>query len=75
MIVLRYSTWFSVPNLHSITLTLLVPPVNPNEGTESPLAIHLTSICSPGLVGGLLQTYEVVTLGETARMQAPSCLD
>ena len=57
--------------LHSLTLTLLVPPVNPNEGTECPLsilAIHLISIGSPCLVEGQLQTYEVVTLGGTARL-------
>jgi hypothetical protein len=68
-IVLRHSTWFSVPNLHSLTLTLLVPSVKLKEGIESPLStltnltIHLTSIGSPGPAAGHLQTYEVVTLG------------
>lgn len=62
-----------IPDLHTLTLTLLVPQINLNEG-ESPLSTlailttHLTSIGGPSLVEGQLQTYEVVALEGTARL-------
>jgi hypothetical protein len=63
-----------IPDLHTLTLTLLVPQINLNEGTESSLSTlailttHLTSIGGPSLVEGQLQTYEAVALEGTARL-------
>jgi hypothetical protein len=57
-----------VPDSHTLTLTLLLPEINPSGGQEDPfstLAIrtkHLTSIGGPDLVKGPLQTYDVLLL-------------
>ena len=56
-----------IPDSHELTLTLLLPQINP-EGEGSPfesLAIrtrHLSSIGGSALVKGQLQTYEVLPL-------------
>ena len=63
-----------IPDLHTLTVSLLVPEINLNEGNESPLSTqailttHRTSIGGPGLVEGQLQTYEVVALEGTASL-------
>jgi hypothetical protein len=62
-----------VPDLHTITLTLLVPAINlgPAQTTFSTKAIlttQHTSIGGPALVKGALQTYQVLTLQGTARV-------
>jgi hypothetical protein len=63
-----------IPDLHTLTLTLLVPQINLNDGNESPLSTlailttHRTSIGGPGLVEGQLQTYEAVALEGTASL-------
>jgi hypothetical protein len=63
-----------IPDLHTLTVSLLVPEINLNEGNESPLSTlailttHRTSIGGPGLVEGQLQTYEVVELEGTASL-------
>jgi hypothetical protein len=64
-----------VPDLHTITLTLLVPGVNlvtPGAGTPvATLAIlttHYTTIGGPGLVKGAQQTYEAIALQGTAEL-------
>ena len=63
-----------IPDLHTLTLTLLIPQINLDEGNESSfstqaiLTTHLTSIGGPNLVKGPLQTYEVVALEGTARL-------
>jgi hypothetical protein len=63
-----------IPDLHTLTLTLLVPQINLPDGNESPfstlaiLTTHHTSIGGPRLVEGPLQTYEVVTLQGTASL-------
>ena len=65
-----------IPDLHTLTVSLLVPQINLNEGNESPLSTpailttHRTSIGGPGLVEGQLQTYEVVALEGTASLVA-----
>ena len=65
-----------IPDLHTLTVSLLVPEINLNEGNESPLSTlailttHRTSIGGPGLVEGQLQTYEVVALEGTASLVA-----
>jgi hypothetical protein len=65
-----------IPDLHILTVTLLVPQINLDEGNESPLSTlailttHRTSIGGPGLVEGQLQTYEAVELEGTARLVA-----
>jgi hypothetical protein len=65
-----------IPDLHTLTLTLLVPQINLDEGNESSfstqaiLTTHRTSIGGPNLVKGPLQTYEVVALEGTARLVA-----
>lgn len=65
-----------IPDLHTLTLTLLVPEINLNEESERSLSTvailttHLTSIGGPRLVEGQLQTYEVVALEGTARLVA-----
>jgi hypothetical protein len=57
-----------IPDLHTLTVTLLVPRINLGGGTESPLSTlaifttHRTSIGGPDLVEGQLKTYEAVTL-------------
>jgi hypothetical protein len=63
-----------IPDLHTLTLSVLIPQINLKGETESPLSTlailttHLTSIGGPGLVEGPLQTYEVVALEGTARL-------
>jgi hypothetical protein len=64
-----------VPDLHTLSLTLLVPQINLGDAGAasafSTLAImttHLTSIGGPDLVRGPLQTYEEVTLSGMARL-------
>lgn len=63
-----------IPDLHTLTVTLLVPQINLGGGTESPLSTrailttHHTSIGGPGLVEGPLQTYEAVALEGTASL-------
>jgi hypothetical protein len=65
-----------IPDLHTLTVSLLVPQINLNEGNESPLSTpailttHRTSIGGPGLVEGQLQTYEVMALEGTASLVA-----
>jgi hypothetical protein len=65
-----------IPDLHTLTLTLLVPQINLDEGNESSfstqaiLTTHRTSIGGPNLVKGPLQTYEMVALEGTARLVA-----
>jgi hypothetical protein len=65
-----------VPDLHTLTVTLLVPQINLGEGNESSLSTlailttHRTSIGGPGLVEGQLQTYEAVALEGTASLVA-----
>jgi hypothetical protein len=54
-----------VPDSHTLTLTLLLPKINPPDTPLSTLAIrtkHLTSIGGPDLVKGPLQTYDVLLL-------------
>ena len=59
-----------------LTVSLLVPQINLNDGDESPLSTpailttHRTSIGGPGLVEGQVQTYEVVALEGTASLVA-----
>jgi hypothetical protein len=63
-----------VPDLHTLTLSVLIPQINLKGGTQSPLSTfailttHLRSIGGPGLVEGPLQTYEVVALEGTASL-------
>jgi hypothetical protein len=63
-----------IPDLHTLTVSLLVPQINLNEANESPLSTpailttHRTSIGGPGLVEGQVQTYEVVALEGTASL-------
>lgn len=63
-----------IPDLHTLTVTLLVPQINLDQGNESPLSTlvilttHHTSIGGPGLVEGQLQTYEAVALEGTASL-------
>jgi hypothetical protein len=63
-----------IPDLHTLTLSVLIPQINLKGETESLLSTlailttHLTSIGGPGLVEGPLQTYEVVALEGTARL-------
>lgn len=63
-----------IPDLHTLTVTLLVPRINLGGGTESPLSTlailttHRTSIGGPDLVEGQLKTYEAVALEGTARL-------
>jgi hypothetical protein len=65
-----------IPDLHTLTVSLLVPQIKLNEGNESPLSTpailttHRTSIGGPGLVEGQVQTYEVVALEGTASLVA-----
>ena len=65
-----------ISDLHTLTVSLLVPQINLNEGDESPLSTpailttHRTSIGGPGLVEGQVQTYEVVALEGTASLVA-----
>ncbi len=62
-----------IPDLHTLTLSVLIPQINLKGETERPLSTlailttHLTSIGGPGLVEGPLLTYEVVALEGTAR--------
>jgi hypothetical protein len=62
-----------VPDLHTITLTLLLPAINlqgtrATIGTEAILTTQRTSIGGPALVQGTLQTYRVLRLQGTARL-------
>lgn len=65
-----------ISDLHTLTVTLLVPQINLDGGNESPLSTlailttDRTSIGGPGLVEGQLQTYEAVALEGTARLVA-----
>ncbi len=59
------------PDLHTITLTLLVPAINlqmtrAGISTKAILTTQHTSIGGPALVKGALQTYKVLTLQGTA---------
>ena len=61
----------TVPDLHTITLTLIVPDINLSDcATEfKTIAIcttHKTSIGGPNLIKGALQTYAVIELQGTA---------
>jgi hypothetical protein len=62
-----------IPDLHSITLTLLIPAIN-LDGVESPFrtrAIFTTrrsSIGGPRLIKGALQLYRVLALRGVARI-------
>jgi hypothetical protein len=62
-----------VPDLHTVTITLLLPTIN-LEGTESAfrtkaiLTTQRTSIGGPQLVKGALQTYRVLSLRGKARL-------
>jgi hypothetical protein len=54
-----------VPDSHTLTLTLLLPKINPPETGFSTLAIrtkHLTNVGGPDSVKGPLQTYDVLLL-------------
>ncbi|HYN89322.1 MAG TPA: hypothetical protein VER55_12360, partial [Ardenticatenaceae bacterium] len=61
-----------VPDLHTVTVTLLIPTIN-LEGRESSFATVAilttarTSIRGPGLVEGPVQSYQCVALKGTAR--------
>jgi hypothetical protein len=62
-----------VPDLHTITLTLLVPAINMRTAhatlsTNAIFTTQHTSIGGPALVKGVLQTYQVLTLQGTARV-------
>jgi hypothetical protein len=63
-----------IPDLHTLTLSVLIPQIDLKGETESLLSTlailttHLISIGGPGLVEGPLQTYEVVALEGTARL-------
>jgi hypothetical protein len=62
-----------VPDLHTLTLTLLVPAINLKSAqtgfsTKAILTTQHTSIGGPSLVKGALQTYQVLTLQGTARV-------
>jgi hypothetical protein len=63
-----------IPDLHTLTLSVLIPQINLKGETERPLSTlailttHLTSIGGPGLVEGPLLTYEMVALEGTARL-------
>jgi hypothetical protein len=76
-----------VPDLHTLTLAVLVPPVNlradvaeqSGEVLELPintlaiLTTYHTTIGGPALVSGALETYRVVTLqGMARRVEHPS---
>lgn len=58
----------AVPDLRSVTLTLLLPAINLREGRESPvetlaiLTTSLTSIGGPQLVEGQIQRYQTIEL-------------
>ena len=61
----------TVPDLHTITLTLIVPDINLSDcATEFKTIVicttHKTSIGGPNLIKGALQTYEVIELQGTA---------
>jgi hypothetical protein len=64
----------TIPDLHTLTLSLVVPQINLNQGNESPfstlavLTTNHTSIGGPNLVDGPLQTYEAVALEGTASL-------
>jgi hypothetical protein len=60
-----------VPDLESVTLTLVVPAMNldGNDGAISTFAVittHRTSIGGPALVKGQIQTYRRIALTGTA---------
>jgi len=63
-----------VPDLHTVTLTLLLPAVNLVDGhdaevrTEAILTTARTSIAGAGLVKGQVQTYDTVKLEGTAQI-------
>jgi len=60
-----------IPDLHTITLTLIVPDINLEDcavqfKTIAILTTHKNTIGGPCLVKGALQTYEVIELQGTA---------
>jgi hypothetical protein len=61
-----------IPDLRTVTLTLLLPVINLDEPetrfrTIGIVATHLTSIGGPDLVNGVLQTYRAKDLKGIAR--------
>ena len=65
----------AVPDLHVITLTLLLPPVHLQNGesrlrTDVITTTHRTSFGGPRLVKGQVITYETTTLTGAARAVA-----
>lgn len=61
-----------IPDLHTLTLTLLIPAINlggqeQRFKTVAILTTQRTSIGGPGLVQGALQTYRTVALNGAAR--------
>ena len=62
-----------IPDLHTVTLTLLVPAINLDGRearfrTRAILTTQRTSIAGPRLVKGALQTYRVLALRGVARI-------
>jgi hypothetical protein len=61
-----------VPDSHRLTLTLLLPKINPSGGQGDPFSTlalrtkHFISIGGPDLVKGPLQTYNVLLLNGLA---------
>ena len=63
-----------VPDLRTVTFTLLLPTINlPQEAEASTfqtvgvLTTHHTTIGGPGLIAGQVQTYQVLSLCGTAQ--------
>ena len=65
----------TIPDLHTITLTVIVPPANVH-GAEAPLSTQAilttmrTSIAGPRLVKGQIAQYEVLSLDGAAKAVA-----
>ncbi len=63
----------AVPDLHTITFTLLIPTVNLDEKNEARIqtdgirTLHRTSIGGPGLVKGQVDLYDFARLYGTAK--------
>lgn len=62
----------SIPDLHVVTMTLVIPAVNLHDDeasfeTHAIFTTHRTSIGGPALVQGPLHTYEVRALRGVAR--------
>ena len=63
-----------IPDLRSVTLTMLLPDINLGEwreisfATQAILTTQHTSIGGPQLVKGALQTYRVLPLRGTAKL-------